>query len=114
LREFVYVVVFVLLTAAVAGCSSAQDEASKEAGEPKIGTIEGVQVSFSLDDASDGQIDQIDFWGVVTVALEDDGRRVDATVTNELAAELRGGDRVEVVALEGSEYWEVIGLASDE
>ena len=77
-----------------------------------IGTLEGVQASFSLDEAVSGEISQLDFWGVVIVALEE-GTRVDATVTNELAEVLKGGNRLEVVSVEGSELWQVIGLAPD-
>ena len=95
------------MAVALAGCSSGDSEP-----ETQIGTLEGVQASFSLDEALDGEISQVDFWGVVIVALED-GTRVDAAVTNELADVLKGGDRLEVIPVEGSDYWEVIGLASD-
>jgi hypothetical protein len=47
--------------------------------ETQTGELVGVQVEFSLDEAMQGEIRQMDFWGVVIVEL-DDGRKVDATV----------------------------------
>ena len=98
----------VVAAALLGGCSSGDAEP-----ESMFGTLEGVQASFSLEDASSGEISQVDFWGVVIVALED-GRRVDATVTNAQADTLKGGDRLEVVPVDDSEYWRVIGLAAGE
>jgi hypothetical protein len=58
--------------------------------ETRTGELVGVEVSFSLDEAMQGEINQADFWGVVIVEL-DDGSKVDAAVDNDLAQVLRGG-----------------------
>ncbi|MGD9119008.1 MAG: hypothetical protein PVJ08_09830 [Dehalococcoidia bacterium] len=78
--------------------------------ETRTGKLIGVQVSFSLDDAMEGEIEQMDFWGVVTIEL-DDGSQVDAAVDDELAQVLKGGDMVVIESVEGSEMWKVVELA---
>jgi hypothetical protein len=84
--------------------------AQKIEPETRTGKLVGVQVNFSLDDAMQGEINQVDFWGVVIVEL-DDGSKVDAAVDNDLAQILRGGDMLVIESVEGSEIWKVIGLA---
>lgn len=79
----------------------------------QVGTLKGFHVSFSLDALGQDSIDQVNFWGVVIIELED-GRTIDATVTNDLAAVLKLGDRVVVAPIAGSEVWEVTGLAPEE
>jgi hypothetical protein len=78
--------------------------------ETQTGELVGVQVEFSLDEAMEGEIENMDFWRVVIVEL-DDGRKVDATVDKALARELKGGDMVVIEAVESSEMWRVVGLA---
>ncbi len=78
--------------------------------ETQTGELVGVQVSFSLDDAMKGEIEQMDFWGVVIVELND-GSKVDAAVDDELAQVLKGGDMVVIESVEGSEMWKVVELA---
>ncbi len=75
--------------------------------DTEVGTVVAFQVSFGLSDLADAQLDSVEFAGIVVVEL-DDGTRIDAAVSNDLAEVLRRGDKVEVAPVEDSEYWEVV------
>ena len=92
-------VVMLVLSVLTVACSA----------ETKVGTLVAYKASFSGSDLTDGQLDSLEFAGVVVVEL-DDGTRVDATVRNDLAEVLQGGDRLEIAPLEESEYWEVVRI----
>ncbi len=99
----VHITLLAILVLAITTCSA--DEPETQTGE-----LVGVQVEFSLDEAMEGEIEKMDFWGVVIVEL-DDGSQVDATVDKALARQLKGGDMVVIEAVEGSEMWQVVGMA---
>lgn len=103
-KRFVVWGVLVLILLAMISCGSSEPET-------KTGKITGVRVNFSLDDMADGVIEDMNFWGVVIVELED-GSKVDAAVDEELAKTLKGGDVVVIQATDDPEMWKVLRLAS--
>jgi hypothetical protein len=79
--------------------------------ETQRGKLVGVKASFGLGEAMQGEVQDIDFLGVVIVEL-DDGIRVEARVDKALAEQLRGGDMIviERVEGEGEEAWRVVEI----
>jgi hypothetical protein len=80
--------------------------------ERKAGKLVGYEASFGLDEATKGEIKDMDFGGVLILELEEEGYEVKAVVDKQLVKTLKGGDMLTIEAIEGSEIrWKVIGLA---
>jgi len=113
LRDWVRVVLLaVLVSGLVTGCGSPYKTSKSRSKSPnKTGKLVGTQVSFALDDAQDGRIDNQDFGGVVYVEL-DDGTEVQAIWDKKLGTETIGGMELEIAPTEDPDYWEVVRIVS--
>ncbi len=79
--------------------------------ERKVGKLVGYKASFSLNEATKGEIKDMDFGGVLILELED-GSKVNAAVDKSLIPTLKGGDMLTIEAIDDPEVpWKVIGLA---
>jgi hypothetical protein len=90
---------FVLIPCFIISCSSPNE----------VGELVGVHMSFGLSDYIDGEIDEADFGGVVTVQL-DDGTKVDAIWDNKLGTEMIGGMKLEIAPTKDPDYWKVVRI----
>ena len=74
----------------------------------KTGKIVGYHASFSLQEALEGEIKDLDFGGILIIEL-DDGTLVDAIWDNNLGdlEDLVGGQEVEITPTDDPDYWKV-------
>jgi hypothetical protein len=102
-RSFFIILAVLLLTILLTACNVGQKE----------GKLVGVRVSFSLQDAIDGEVDDLYFLGTVSIELND-GNKVSAIIDENLLQELKGHDmviikKIEPIEVDGKKVeWEVI------
>ena len=82
----------------------------KEAGT-KTGTLVRISITFGLDDAMNGEIENIEYGGTVVVELND-GTEVDAVCDKEICSKLRGGQTLRSAPTD-SEVWKVIEIVDE-
>lgn len=74
----------------------------------EVGTLIGFSASFGLDEAMSGEIEEIDFGGILILEL-DDGTEVRAQAAQVFVSdELTGGDRFRIEFDEETEIWTVV------
>jgi hypothetical protein len=101
--SFAIILTVLLLTILLTACNFGQKE----------GKLVGVWVSFSLQDAVDGGVDDLYFEGTVTIELNN-GNEVSAIIEHNLLQELKGHDvviikKIEPIEVDGRKVeWKVI------